>query len=400
MADPGVRRYPRTVSGGSVKGLSGRLLIVVPVEPIQPDLTTAPNEPVAAVEVGRARAVRVFDRVVPSRLRFLVLLALVMCVVTAFVTEIENLPFRDPDDALGPSWVRLPLILLLAILLDVVPRMVLRWRKGVTGLTAVRQVLFERWPRSQIQFSLIGLASWYLTYAAFRNLKNAVPFVNDRLWDRKFASYDHLMFLGHYPGAVLHDVLGTSWAASFFAVIYVLWIGLIPASLAWALAWTRNHAVAAWYITALGLDWALGVTAYYLFPTLGPIYTRSGDFASLPHSATTLQTTMMDDRTSVLLNPHSVDTLQTIAAFPSLHVGMMVTLCLLVHWNTHNRILRALAWLMLVLTVLATLYLGWHFFVDVIGGAAVGALAAWLGGKVVGAKRSADPLPVGTSRGE
>jgi membrane-associated phospholipid phosphatase len=215
------------------------------------------------------------------------------------------------------------------------------------------------------------------------------PFVNDKLWDTRFASYDHILWLGHYPAPVLHDLFGTTWAASFFAVIYVLWIGLIPASLAWALAWTRNHVVAAWYITALALDWALGVTAYYVFPTLGPVYSRAGDFASLPHSATTLQTSMMSDRISVLASAHSVDTLQTIAAFPSLHVGMMVTLCLLVHWNTRNRILRALSWLMLGLTVLATLYLGWHFFVDVLGGAAVGALAAWLGGLVVGARPSA-----------
>lgn len=338
---------------------------------------------------GPRTVTRVFDRVVPSRLRFLVLLALVMCVATAVVTRWHGLPVRDPDNGLGPSWVRLPLILLGAVLLDVVPRIVLRQRSGVRGVSAIRQVLGERWPRAQIQFSLLGLASWYLTYVAFRNLKSAVPFVNDKLWDTKFASFDHILWLGHYPGAVLHDVFGTSWAATFFAVVYVLWIGLIPASLAWALAWTRNHVVAAWYITALALDWALGVTLYYVFPTLGPVYTRAGDFTSLPHGATSLQTSMMTDRIDVLTGAHQVETLQTIAAFPSLHVGMMVTLCLLVHWNTHNRILRTLSWLMLALTVLATLYLGWHFFVDVIGGAAVGALAAWLGGLVVGARSSA-----------
>jgi membrane-associated phospholipid phosphatase len=264
---------------------------------------------------------------------------------------------------------------------------VLRARRGVGASAAVRQVLVERWPRAQVQFSLLGLASWYLTYVAFRNLKSAVPFVNDRLWDHKFETWDKILWLGHYPGQVLHDLVGTGWAATFFAIVYVLWIGLIPASLAWALAWTRNHVVAAWYITALALDWALGVTAYYLFPTLGPIYSRAGDFAPLPESATQLQQTMIDDRVAVLNGPHAVDTLHTIAAFPSLHVGMMMTLCLLVHWNTRNRIARTLSWLMLGLTVLATIYLGWHFFVDVVAGVGVGVAAF-----VIAARMTGNPL--------
>jgi membrane-associated phospholipid phosphatase len=132
-------------------------------------------------------------------------------------------------------------------------------------------------------------------------------------------------------------------------------------------------------MTALAFDWALGVAAYYAFPTLGPIYSRAIDFVSLPRSSTELQTTMMRDRFDVLGDARGTDTLQTIAAFPSLHVGMMVTICLLVHWNTRRLLPRLLSWTMLALTVLATLYLGWHFFIDVIGGVAVGALAAWIG---------------------
>ncbi len=367
--------------------MSGRLLRVVSVEP-RPDLTTAREKPFSAPVAARGRAVRVFDQIVPSQLRFLVLLALVMCLATALVTRWQDLPIVDPDNGLGPSWVRLPLILLGAVLLDVVPRIVLPLHGKSHGLAEVRRVLADRWPRAQIQFSLIGLLSWYLTYVAFRILKSAVPFVNDRLWDAKFASYDKILWLGHYPGPVLHHLFGTGWAATFFFGIYVLWIGLIPASLAWALTWTRNRAVAAWYVTALALDWALGVTAYYLFPTLGPFYTRAADFAGLPPTAKQLQTTMMSDRLEVVLHQGHVGLVQTIAAFPSLHVGMMVTLCLLVHWNIRSRVVRLLSWLMLGLTVLATLYLGWHFFVDVLGGAAVGAAAAWLGGILVGATPS------------
>jgi membrane-associated phospholipid phosphatase len=307
-----------------------------------------------------------------------------MCVATVLVTQAQHLPIRDPDDAFGPSWIRLPAILLLAVLVDVVPRVVLRGRTGDGLLASTRRVLADRWPQDQIQFTLIGLASWYLTYSAFRNLKSAVPFVNDRLWDARLADLDHVIWLGHDPAVVLHDLLGVGWAATFLTGIYLLWIGLIPASLAWALTWTRNHAVAAWYVTALAFDWVLGVAAYFALPTLGPIYSRPVDFLSLPGSSTALQSSMMTDRFQVLGSPRGTDTLQTIAAFPSLHVGMTVTICLLVHWNTRKLLPRVLSWTMLVLTVLATLYLGWHFFIDVLAGAAVGALAAWLGAFATG----------------
>ncbi len=347
------------------------------MEARQQDVKAASDSPVETTEVGRGLHGRL-DRIVPRRLQVLVALALVMVLATVLVTEDQNLPMRDPDDAFGPSWIRLPLILLAAVLVDVVPRVVLRLRR-VGFVAAIRQVLTERWPHPQIRFTLIGLAGWYLTYGAFRNLKNAVPFVNDKIWDSRFRDLDRVLWLGHDPAAVLHSLFGVGAAAVFFSAVYLLWIGLIPASLAWALTWTRNHAVAAWYVTALAFDWVLGVAAYYAFPTLGPIYSRALDFATLPDSSTVLQTNMMRDRFDVLGDPRATDALQTIAAFPSLHVGMMVTICLIVHWNTHRLLPRLLSWTMLALTVLATLYLGWHFFVDVIGGVGVGALAAWLG---------------------
>ena len=367
------------------------------------DLTAARDQSVAAVAAGRGLRGYV-DRAVPARLRCLVGIALVMCAATVVVTWAQNLPIRDPDDALGPSWVRLPLILLAAVLVDVLPRVVLRQRRGEGAVDSLRKVLAERWPRTQIRFTLVGLVSWYLTYSAFRNLKSAVPFVNDAVWDSGMGDLDKVLWLGHHPAEVLHHLFGVGWAATFFAVVYLLWIGLIPASLAWALTWTRNHALSAWFVTALGFDWVLGVAAYYAFPSLGPIYSRAGDFASLPDSSRQLQSAMLDDRHVVLADPRATDTLQTIAAFPSLHVGMMVTICLLLQWNMRRLLPRILAWTMLFLTVLATLYLGWHFFVDVLGGAAVGALAAWLGAVATGHRPprliSAAEKPVGTLRRE
>ncbi len=87
---------------------------------------------------------------------------------------------------------------------------------------------------------------------------------------------------------------------------------------------------------------------------------------------------MINDRIEVLADPHHAQVVQTIAAFASLHVGIMVTICLIVHLIGLPRWLRLVSWVFLALTVLATVYLGWHFFVDTIAGAVLGAVTVWM----------------------
>jgi membrane-associated phospholipid phosphatase len=121
------------------------------------------------------------------------------------------------------------------------------------------------------------------------------------------------------------------------------------------------------------------VATYFALPTLGPIYSSPGDFAGLRHTyARTLEDNLLRDRQDVLADPHATHAVQTIAAFPSLHVGMMVTVCLFVTFAGMARWIRVTSWVFLVLTVLATIYLGWHFSVDAIGGFVLGAAAVWI----------------------
>ena len=321
-----------------------------------------------------------------SRFRFLVVLAAVMVVAMVLVANAADLPILDPDDsATGPAYVRFPLILLAAFCVDVLPRVALRWTQArrsepVALRTVARTVLHERWTPRQVRFLLVGLAAWYVTYATFRNLKNAVPFVNDNLWDSTFARVDSWLFFGNDPAAVLHSVLGTSpLVAHFFSAVYVAWIVLIPVSLAWALVFTRLHAVAAWFVTAIAVDWALGAALYFAFPTLGPVYSSPQDFAGLPHTMVTdLERSLLNGRIEVLADPVGAHTLQSIAAFASLHVGLMVTMCLIVQLASRRRLPKVAAWVFLALTSLGTIYLGWHFAVDTLGGVLVGAAGMWI----------------------
>lgn len=310
--------------------------------------------------------------------------ALAMAVATLLVAWGWDLPVRDPDGVSVPTWLRLPAIVGVAVLLDVVVRWALLARAGHSPREALAEVR-ERWGRDQVVFTLSGLATWYVAYVAFRNLKSYVPFVNPRLWDDELARLDKVLGLGHDPATLLHQVLGTGWAAWFMAAVYLVWIALLPATLAIALVWTRRSTAGAWFVTAISLDWLLGALTYYAMPTLGPVYADPGTFAGLPRTPNTdVQEMLQDDRAAVLADVWGTSAVQTIAAFASLHVAVMVTICLHAEMIRLPRALRVAGWTFLALTALSTVYLGWHYALDVVGGAAVGTLALWLAARMVG----------------
>lgn len=132
--------------------------------------------------------------------RFVVLLSVALALAAALVSSAYHLPLRDPDGVAGPTYVRLPLILLIAFLADVLPRTFWVARsvnRSVTHLPATFvAVVRKRWPREHVAFALVGLGAWYLTYAAFRNLKSFVPFVNRQLWDDTLGAVDRAIWMG------------------------------------------------------------------------------------------------------------------------------------------------------------------------------------------------------------
>jgi hypothetical protein len=317
--------------------------------------------------------------------RLAVGLAVAIAVTTFVMAWVYDLPVRDPDSAVGPAYIWVPVVLLAAFLTDVVPRALWRARNPLRAFPAAREVVRERWTMAHVRFALIGLAAWYVIYASFRNLKSFVPFVNRHLWDGVLEDVDRVLFFGHDPAQLLHDWLGTGVAAHFLSFIYVAWIVMVPASLVVALVWSRDARAGSWYVTAIAVDWVLGVATYFALPSLGPIYSRPEWFSDLDRtSVTALAEGMMADRHEVLTNPFTTDAVQTIAAFASLHVGISVTMCVMAELLRLDRAVRIFLWVFLALTVLATVYLGWHYSLDAVGGAVLGVTGVWIAARGTG----------------
>jgi PAP2 superfamily len=320
-----------------------------------------------------------------ERFGFAIILSIGLGATAAMVAAAYDLPFRDPESAAGPTYVRLPAILLLAFLTDVIPRALSRSRRLTEFGSTFSAVTRERWPLEHVRFVLLGLGSWYLTYVAFRNLKSYVPFVRSDSMDGLLERIDHSLMFGHDPAVVLHHVLGVGIAAHVMSAVYIGWIVLVPVSLASALVWSRNTAAGSWFVTAVAVDWVLGVATYFAVPSVGPVYARPHLFSSLPATDTSrLQADMWAERLRVLHHPFTTDAVQTIAAFASLHVGITVTACVIAQMIGVKPLVRRALWTFLGLTVLATIYLGWHYLTDAVGGAVLGAVGAWVGAVATG----------------
>jgi membrane-associated phospholipid phosphatase len=312
-------------------------------------------------------------------------LALATAGFTVAMAVAMDLPLRDPDGIAGPAYVRLPLILALMFALDVVPRALRRARGPRDFAAATRAVVGERWSWRRAGLVFVGLMSFYLTYVAYRNLKSFLPFVRDGRADAALLDLDAAMAFGSDPAQVLHALLGTGISAHVLSIGYVFFLVFVPLSLGAALVWTRDLRRGYFWVTALCINWVLGALSYYVLPSLGPVYVRPELFADLPFTEVTrLQTQLLTHRVEVLASPHGTQNLHGIAAFASLHVAIVFSAALVAHLIRTRRLLRWSLWAFLVMTILATIYFGWHYLIDDVAGLGIGAVAVWLAALATG----------------
>ncbi len=306
--------------------------------------------------------------------------ALVFGFVAVGMALATGLPLRDPDGLLGPSYVRLPLIVGGMIALDLLPRAAMRARSARRMPVAVVTVFREKWPWSRLAVVAAGLASFYITYVAYRNLKSFLPFVRKDLVDYELVASDLWLAGGNHPAEVLHNLLGTGVTAQVLSFVYVFFLFFVPFSLAAALVWSDKISQGAWYVSALSFNWILGTASYYALPSLGPIYVERFRFEGLPSTGVSgLQRALLRNRVEVLSDPQATQSVQGIAAFASLHVSIVFTAALIAHLVGLPRLVRWALWVFVGMTAVATVYFGWHYLVDVFAGLAVGAIAVGLG---------------------
>ena len=151
-----------------------------------------------------------------------------------------------------------------------------------------------------------------------------------------------------------------------------------------SLVFSRHLEAGLYYTTSQSINWVLGAGSYLLLPSLGPVYAHPGAFSALPASeATHLQAVLLDQRIAFLQSPATA-TPQAIAAFASLHISMSFTAVLAAHVLGAGRRLKIALWVWFGVTMIGTIYLGWHYVADNIAGLVMGASALALAGLLTG----------------
>jgi PAP2 superfamily len=304
------------------------------------------------------------------------LVAVVSMAAALIAVNAAGISLRDPDHVAGRRLVLVFALVGLLVVLDIAVRASRRSPGRMPAWAAMAEVRRERWTFDRGIAVATALISFYVSYLAYRNLKSVVPLLRPgELFDRQLADFDRAMFGGNDPAVLLHSLLGTGVASYACSAAYMMFFVFIPGTLAAALVFSPNLQAGLFYASAQSLNWLLGAASYFVLPSLGPVYVEPSVFANLPASGITqLQELLMDQRIEFVRDP-AIGTAQSIGAFASLHVSVFVTAALAAHLLGLHRSVKIVAWILVVLTVGATIHLGWHYFADDLGGVVIAALA-------------------------
>ena len=227
-----------------------------------------------------------------------------------------------------------------------------------------------RWTTARAVAVGSALVSFYVTYFAYRNLKSVVPLLRDENFDGRLADLDRSLFAGSDPADLLHSLLGSGVSAYALSGVYELFFVFIPVALAFALVVLAGpagrpvpHHRARAQLGA-GRRELLHAAVARARSTPTP-----ADFAHLPVTGVSgLQEALLDARVEFLRDPSASGAAQSIGAFASLHVSIFFTAALATHLLGLGRFVKIGVWVLFALTVVATIYFGWHYVLDDLAG--------------------------------
>jgi membrane-associated phospholipid phosphatase len=208
-------------------------------------------------------------------------------------------------------------------------------------------------------FPFLVLSACY--FALYTNL---IIRVNPHTADALLARADALLLGGHQPSFLMEPMIN-SWLTDFFSLIYFSYVLSLPA-VALYFYLKKEKTIFRRIMMGYLMLMLMGIVSYLIFPAAGP-----GSFFASQYSRD-LQGHAISHGVSFIIQSGRV----AYDCFPSLHVGISLLVCVYLRDYKRKLFLPALGYVALM--CLATLYLRYHYLIDLVGSFMFVPAAYWL----------------------
>lgn len=208
---------------------------------------------------------------------------------------------------------------------------------------------------------LLVVVSLAVTLVVYVTQKQRIPLLQQGLLDPELQRLDTWLHLGYAPFPSWVQAAPGRFMAQFTDAMYLAWYTLKAPVFAFFVFGSRRRC--AHFFSAYVLMWILcGQMATHM-PSLGPCFTEPQVAQLHGTYASRLQSYLWTNYQSLLTEPDTYvrSTYEGIAAFPSLHVGLVALICCFL-WR--RRILFVIGMAYWGVIQWGSVYLGWHYAVD------------------------------------
>lgn len=223
----------------------------------------------------------------------------------------------------------------------------------------------------QIYSSIIIFLIVPLFFAFIAMYKQLIPFVHPFCWDRTFVQWDYALHFQHNPWQLLQPILGHPLVTSFLGKVYGSWFFVLVGLIIWQ-GNTKERFYRMQFFLTFMIAWViLGTGGAYYFSSAGPCYfniyspSTPDPYDPLMLYLSTNAPAWVTELQQSLLQHLQSDTLifgGGVSAMPSMHVAM-ATLCFLI-CSKYNKWLALGALIFLILVLIGSIHLAWHYAVD------------------------------------